>query len=221
MRVKQRIVSCPCITLHQNRIARTMIQSAMRSVAPHQQYSPKKVNIIPSSIIPHQELIPSHNMLSETRSNSLVLSLRIPRLDPANPGLFGERARFHIRANTRLIVAEQVRILFVEHTVDFQDVAITSGSLELVAGAIEAEDECFLRGEDPMAVPLVLIARVVGCCPVVFFATRARFSASLLFLLRLVAMRLLGSVDSWLRTRSFCREWRLVLFERQIVDVSQ
>jgi hypothetical protein len=47
-------------------------------------HSPEKVNIITSSIIPHQKLIPSHNMLSKTRPDSLVLSFRIPRLDPAD-----------------------------------------------------------------------------------------------------------------------------------------
>jgi hypothetical protein len=52
-----------------------------------------------------------------------------------------------------------VRVLFVEHAVDFQDVAVASGALELVSGAIEAEDECFLRGKDSMS---VLIAMRVG-----------------------------------------------------------
>ena len=79
-------------------------------------------------------------MLSKTRSNSLILSLRIPRLDPANAGLLRKRAGFHVRADTRLIVAKEMRVLFVEHAVDFQNVAITSRALELVAGAIEAED---------------------------------------------------------------------------------
>ena len=147
-----------------------MNQSATKSVNARQNNLPEKVDIIPSSIIPHQKLIPSHNMLSKTRPNSLILSLRIPRLDPANTGLFGKRAGFHIRADTRLVVAIKVRVLFVEHAVDFQDVAIASGSLELVAGAIEAEDECFLRGEDSMS---VLVARSVGRCAVGFFAARA------------------------------------------------
>jgi len=175
-------------------------QSATKSVNARQNNLPEKVNIIPSSIIPHQKLIPSHNMLSKTRPNSLILSLRIPRLDPANTGLLGKRAGFHIRADTRLVVAIKVRVLFVEHAVDFQDVAIASRALELVAGAIKAEDECFLRGEDPMP---VLVARSVGRCAVGFFATRAGFPWSLLLLFWLMAVRFLGSVDSWLRIRSF------------------
>jgi hypothetical protein len=40
--------------------------------------------------------------------------------------------------------------------------------LELVAGAIEAEDECFLRGEYSMP---VFVGRIVGRGAVVFFAT--------------------------------------------------
>jgi len=80
-------------------------------------------------------------MLSKARPNSLIFSLRIPRLDPANARFLGKRARFHISADTRLIVAKKVRILLVEHAVDLQNVAVASGSLEFVAGAIKAEDE--------------------------------------------------------------------------------
>lgn len=80
-------------------------------------------------------------MLPKTRPHRLILRLRIPRLDPANVRLLGKRARLHIRADARLIVAVKVRVLFVEHAVDFQDVAVAGGALELVAGAVEAEDE--------------------------------------------------------------------------------
>jgi hypothetical protein len=86
-----------------------------------------------------------------------------------------------------------MRVLFVEHAVDFQDVAIAGGSLKLVSGAVEAKDERFLRGEYSMP---VVVARRVGRGAVVFFATRARFPWSLLLLFWLVAMRLPGSVDS-------------------------
>jgi hypothetical protein len=55
--------------------------------------------------------------------------------------LLGKRARLHISSDARLVVPIKVRILFVEHAVDFQDVAVAGGALELVAGAVEAEDE--------------------------------------------------------------------------------
>lgn len=143
-------------------------------------------------------------MLSKTRPHSLILRLRIPRLDPADARLLGKRAGFHIRPDTRLVVAVKVRVFFVEHAVDFQDVAVAGGALELVAGAVEAEDERSLRGEGAMFVSILVWWRiVVGCCVVGFFATRAGFSRSGLPLLWLVAARFLGSVDSWLRVRSF------------------
>lgn len=80
-------------------------------------------------------------MLSKTRPHRLILRLRIPRLDPANVRLLGKRARLHVRADARLVVAVKVRVLLVEHAVDFQDVAVAGGALEFVAGAVEAEDE--------------------------------------------------------------------------------
>lgn len=101
-------------------------------------------------------------MLAKTRPNSLILSLLVPRLDPANPRLLRKRARLDVRPDARLVVAEQVRIFLVKHAVDLKDVGISSGSLELVAGTIEAEDQGFLRYEDFAAV-LMFVTRILGC----------------------------------------------------------
>lgn len=100
-------------------------------------------------------------MLAKTRPNSLILSLLVPRLDPTDPRLLRKRARLDVRPDARLVVAEQVRIFLVKHAVDLKDVGISSGSLELVAGTIEAEDQGFLRYEDFAAV-LMLMTRLLG-----------------------------------------------------------
>jgi len=90
-------------------------------------------------------------MLAETRPNSLILSLRIPRLDPANTRLLRHGTRLYIRSDTRLVVAIQVRVFLVEHAVNLQDVAVAGGALEFVARAVEAEDERFFGVENVRA----------------------------------------------------------------------
>lgn len=109
---------------------------------------PKEIDIIASTIIPHQKLISRHNMLAKARPNRLVLGLLVPRLDSADARLARQRARLDVRADARLVVAEDVRVLLVQHAVDLQDVAVARRALELVARAVEAEDERLLRRED-------------------------------------------------------------------------
>jgi hypothetical protein len=116
-------------------------------------------------------------MLSKTRPNSLILGLGIPRLDPANTRLLRHGARLDISPDAGLVVAEQVRVFFVEHAVDFQDVAVAGGALEFVARAVEAEDEGLFGWEDWVAELFffffffVVLVSEVGFCAVV--ATRA------------------------------------------------
>lgn len=126
-----------------------------------QQRSPEEIDIVASSVIPHQELIARHNMLAKTRSNSLILSLLVPRLDPTDPRLLRKRARLDVRSNARLVVTEQVRILLVKHAVNLQNVGVASGSLKLVASAIETENKGLLRYEDFAAV-LMFVTRILG-----------------------------------------------------------
>jgi hypothetical protein len=91
-------------------------------------------------------------MFPKTRPNSLILRLGVPRLDPANTRLLRHHGTgLDVSSDSRLIVAEQVRIFLVEHAVDFQDVAVAGGSLEFVARAVEAEDERLLDWEDWVA----------------------------------------------------------------------
>ena len=125
-----------------------------------QNNSPEEVNVIAGRIVSHEELIPSHNMLSKARANSLIFRLGIPGLDSADTRLLGHRACFDISADARLIVAEQMRILFVQHAVNFEDVAIAGRALEFVASAIEAEDQGLLSREYVLS---GLIGRVVAC----------------------------------------------------------
>lgn len=80
-------------------------------------------------------------MLAKTGPDSLILSLGVPRLDPAHTRLLRHGTRLYVCPDPRLIVAEQVRVFLVEHAVDFQDVAVPGGALEFVARAVEAEDE--------------------------------------------------------------------------------
>jgi hypothetical protein len=97
-------------------------------------------------------------MLPKTRPNSLILSLGVPRLDPADARLLRHGAGLDIRPDTRLIVSKQVRIFLVEHAVDFQDVAVAGGALEFVARAVKAEDERLFRWEDWVAGDFVFFA---------------------------------------------------------------
>jgi hypothetical protein len=91
-------------------------------------------------------------MFPKTRPNSLILCLGVPRLDPANTRLLRHHGTgLDVSSDSRLIVAEQVRIFLVEHAVDFQDVAVAGGSLKFVARAVEAEDERLFGGEDWVA----------------------------------------------------------------------
>lgn len=99
-------------------------------------------------------------MLSKARANGLIFCLGIPGLDSANTRLLGHRACFDISADARLIVAEQMRILFVQHAVNLEDVAIAGRALEFVAGAIEAEDQGFLSREYVLG---WLVWRVIAC----------------------------------------------------------
>jgi len=117
-------------------------------------------------------------MLPKTRPNRLILRLRIPRLDPADARLLRHGgAGLDIRPDAGLVVAEQARVFLVEHAVDFQDVTVAGGALELVARAVEAEDEGLFGGwEDRVAgfffffyffVFFVLNVSEVGLCAVV------------------------------------------------------
>ena len=167
-------------------------------------------------------------MFSKTRPNSLILSLSIPRLDPANTRLFRHRAGLDIRPDSRLVVAEQVRVFFVKHAVDLEDVAVAGRSLELVPRAVEAEDERLFGWEDWVAgfflvffiFFFVVLVSEVGFCAVV--ATRAAaavaffpgwsagavWSAFAVWVAIVVAVgfvRNSRSVNSWTRLRTSSR----------------
>ena len=167
-------------------------------------------------------------MLPKTRPNSLILSLGVPRLDPADARLLRHRAGLDIRPDTRLIVSKQVRIFLVEHAVDFQDVAVAGGSLKFVARAVEAEDERLFGWEDWVAgfflvffiFFFVVLVSEVGFCAVV--ATRAAaavaffpgwsagavWSAFAVWVAIVVAVRFVWnsrSVNSWTRLRTSSR----------------
>jgi hypothetical protein len=167
-------------------------------------------------------------MLSKTRPDCLILGLGVPRLDPANTRLLRHGARLDISPDTGLVVAEQVRVFFVEHAVDFQDVAVAGGALEFVARAVEAEDEGLFGWEDWVAAGFfffscfffVLSASEVGLCAVVamraaaavaFFPLRsagAVWSAVAIVVASIVAVGVVWhsrSVYSWARLRTSSR----------------
>ena len=107
---------------------------------------PKEIDIVSRRIVPHQETITSHDMISECRTNCRVLCLVVPGLETRVEACVFEGIACDVCTNAGLVVVESVSLRSVEHSIYLQDIAVRVRSAELVTRTIKTENESGTQG---------------------------------------------------------------------------